>query len=87
MHDDNVLVSSGLTSILFRSIEVWLVISVAETVHGIARVTLLQPLVGDFAARQITVFTASLIIVAIALPGPPLDRGRRRESGFSPPGL
>ena len=46
MHDDNVLVSPGLTSILFRSIEVWLVISVAETVHGIARVTLLQPLVG-----------------------------------------
>jgi hypothetical protein len=50
-----------------RAFEVWLVISVAETIHGAARMALLQPLVGDFRARQISVFTGSLIILAIAV--------------------
>ncbi len=54
-------------SILLRSVEVWLVISVAETLHGIARIALLQPLVGDFTARQIAVFSGSAIIVVVAL--------------------
>ena len=39
----------------------------AETVHGIARTLLLEPLVGDLRARQIAVFTGSLIIIAIAV--------------------
>lgn len=39
----------------------------AETVHGIARTLLLEPLVGDLRARQIAVFTGSLIIMAIAV--------------------
>ncbi len=45
-----------------RAIAVWLLIVIAETIHGIAR----QHLVGDFKARQIGVFTGSLIILAIA---------------------
>jgi hypothetical protein len=52
-------------SILLRSIEVWLVISVVEVMHGVARTTLLSPLVGDFRARQIGVFTGSLLILSV----------------------
>lgn len=55
------------TALLMRAFEVWLVISVAETIHGVARMAILQPLVGDFRARQISVFTGSLIILAIAV--------------------
>ncbi len=57
--------TATITSILLRSIEVWLVISVAETIHGVARRALLEPFVGDFAARQIGVVTGSAIIMAI----------------------
>ena len=53
--------------ILLRGIAVWVVIILAETVHGVARTLFLEPRVGDFRARQIGVFTASLIILAIAL--------------------
>jgi hypothetical protein len=57
---------STRTSIVVRAVEVWLLISVAEVVHGIARITLLQPLVGDFPARQIAVFTGSILVTTIA---------------------
>jgi hypothetical protein len=57
---DNKLVSLG------RALAVWVVIIVAESLHGIARVVFLQPRVGDFKARQIAVFTGSAMILAIA---------------------
>jgi hypothetical protein len=50
-----------------RALSVWLVIIVAETVHGILRQWLLVPTVGDLRARQIGVFVGSLIILAVAL--------------------
>lgn len=43
----------------------WLVVMAAESIHGALRMVLLAPLVGDFRARQIAVFTGALIIVAI----------------------
>lgn len=49
-----------------RTIVVWFVLMGAETVHGIFRRLLLEPAVGDFRARQISVFTGSLLILAIA---------------------
>ncbi len=51
---------------LLRSILLWLAIIALETLHGIARVALLQPLVGDFRARQLAVFTGSLLILTVA---------------------
>lgn len=53
--------------VILRAIEVWLVIAVVEVIHGIARVAFLQPLIGDFPARRIAVFSGSLLILAVAL--------------------
>jgi hypothetical protein len=53
--------------ILCRGLLVWLLIMAAEFVHGIARMMLLQPYLGDVRARQVAVFTGSVIILAVAL--------------------
>ena len=53
--------------VLLRGLIAWLIIVLAEFVHGVARGVLLQPYVGDFRARQIAVCTGSAIILAIAL--------------------
>lgn len=50
----------------YRVFIVWLIIIFAEIVHGILRGLFLVPVFGDFASRQIGVFTGSLIILAIA---------------------
>lgn len=50
---------------LLRALAVWLVLMVAESVHGTLRMLLLAPFVGDFKARQISVFTGSLLILAV----------------------
>jgi hypothetical protein len=49
----------------YRALIVCLLIALAETVHGILRVRLLNRRVGDHRARQIGVGTASLIILII----------------------
>jgi hypothetical protein len=54
------------SKIIRRGFAVWLLIALAESLHGIARVILLQPVVGDFRARQLALFTGMLIILAIA---------------------
>ncbi|MEW6125828.1 MAG: hypothetical protein AB1757_02085 [Acidobacteriota bacterium] len=51
--------------IYLRGIVIWLLIIFAETLHGTARTLLLEPVVGDFRARQITVFTGIAIIFLI----------------------
>ena len=51
---------------LFRALFIWLLIAVAEVLHGILRVRFLNPRVGDLRARQIAVFTGSGIILVIA---------------------
>ena len=48
-----------------RAVAVWLVIIAAETLHGIARTLWLAPIVGDFRARQIAVFTGTIIILTV----------------------
>lgn len=52
--------------LIFISIIVWLIIIAAESFHGTLRTLFLEPAIGDFRARQISVFTAALIIFAIA---------------------
>ncbi len=54
-------------SIAARSLAIWLVIIVAETMHGIARAVMLVPAVGEFRSNQIGVFSGSVIILVIAL--------------------
>ena len=73
--------------IVTRAVAAWLVLIVAEILHGIARGMLLVPHVGQFRSNQIGVFTGSVIILAIAVAfvrwigelGPPLCW----RSGFS----
>jgi hypothetical protein len=50
-----------------RALVVWIVIIVAETVHGVLRQLFLTPLVGELPARQFGVAVGSLIIFVIAL--------------------
>jgi hypothetical protein len=49
-----------------RALLIWLLIIAAETLHGSARQLWLAPLVGDFRARQLAVFTGCLLIFTIA---------------------
>lgn len=58
-----VFISSGIFA---RSLVVWLLIAMAEMVHGTLRTIFLIPFVGDLRSRQIGVLTGSLIILAIA---------------------
>lgn len=58
--------AEGTSQILWRGAAVWLVIIFAEFLHGILRILFLEPLVGDFRARQIAVFSGMLIILIIA---------------------
>lgn len=52
---------------LLRGFVVWLVIIVAESLHGTARELWLKPLVGDFRARQIAFFSGMALILIVAL--------------------
>lgn len=49
-----------------RALIAWLLIIVAESLHGTLRQLLLAPLIGDFRARQVSVFTGSVFILLIA---------------------
>lgn len=51
---------------LLRAFAVWLVIVAVESAHGTLRKLFLAPSVGDFRARQIAVFTGSLLILGVA---------------------
>ena len=53
--------------ILRRAIIVWLVIMLAESLHGTLRVLLLEPYIGELRARQVAFFTGMSIIFAITL--------------------
>jgi hypothetical protein len=60
-------VNAQCVVVLPRAIVVWLVILLAEVLHGMARAFLLEPRVGDFMARQIAVLTGSVMILIIAI--------------------
>jgi hypothetical protein len=49
-----------------RGILIWLVIILAEILHGLIRSRFLEPRVGDWRARQIGVFTGSVMIFFIS---------------------
>jgi hypothetical protein len=51
--------------IVLRAVVVWAILMVAETIHGVLRAIFLVPLVGDFRARQIGVFTGSVLLLGI----------------------
>jgi hypothetical protein len=57
--------SDKITHVFARGFFVWLLIILAETIHGTARTLLLAPLIGDFRARQVSVFTGAVMIVLI----------------------
>lgn len=50
---------------ILKAFVIWIGIACAETVHGILRVRLLNPRVGDRVARRIAVFSGSAIILTI----------------------
>ena len=52
---------------LARGLVIWLLIMIAESVHGIIRRLMLEPLIGDGRARQFSVFTGVLLIFVITL--------------------
>ncbi|MBD2163393.1 hypothetical protein H6G04_03135 [Calothrix membranacea FACHB-236] len=52
--------------IFLKSIIVWLVFILAESVNGTVRNLWLVPALGDFWAHQISFFTGSILVVAIA---------------------
>jgi hypothetical protein len=60
------MTAPSIGACLLRGLAVWILIAVAETVHGTMRTILLEPRVGDLASRQIGVLTGSLLILLIA---------------------
>lgn len=52
---------------LLRGFAVWVVIILAESLHGTARELWLKPLIGDFRARQLAFFSGMALILGIAL--------------------
>ena len=72
--------SSESTVSWWRAVAVWLALMAAESVHGFLRVLFLEPLVGEFRARQIAVFTGALILVCITTLCIPWLRARSMQS-------
>lgn len=56
---------SATSKVFLRAFVVWIVIILAETVHGIARIQILEPSVGEFRARQMAVFSGAAIIFLV----------------------
>jgi hypothetical protein len=52
-------------ALLKRALFVWLLIIVAESIHGTLRTIFLEPFLGSFRARQLSVFTATIIVFTI----------------------
>lgn len=50
-----------------KAFTVWLLIVVAESIHGIIRQLFISPVIGDMPARQVGVLIGSAIIFVIAL--------------------
>ena len=56
-----------MKAIVFRALAVWLILIVAESIHGTLREFFLKPYIGDFRARQIAFFSGMALILTIAL--------------------
>ncbi len=57
--------TKDLSGLLRRGLIVWFLIILAESVHGVLRTMLLEPLIGDLSARQIGVVIGTAMILAI----------------------
>jgi hypothetical protein len=66
-----------------RALIIWFVLITAEVVHGGLRTIFLEPVLGDFLARQLTVFTGSILILSIACFSVRWIDARSRESLFA----
>src|SRR5262245_9702922 len=51
---------------LRRAFAVWLILILVESVHGILRRIVVEPWIGDFSARQISVFTGAALILLVS---------------------
>ena len=49
-----------------RTIAVWILIAVAESIHGVIRQLFIAPIIGELPARQVGVFVTSALILLIA---------------------
>src|SRR5689334_6245362 len=52
--------------VLRRALAVWLILLSAESIHGVFRRLILEPWIGDFSARQISVFTGAALILIVS---------------------
>lgn len=52
---------------IFRALGIWVLIIFVESIHGTIRQIVLVPLIGDFTARQVSVFTGAALIFLITL--------------------
>jgi hypothetical protein len=52
--------------VIFRSIAIWLLFIVAESLNGVVRILWLEPNLGNVPAHQISFAFASILVVAIA---------------------
>lgn len=68
---------------LVRAVIVWMVIAMAEVIHGILRVRLLNRRVGDHRARQIAVGTGSILILFISWFALPLIAPHSRSDALA----
>lgn len=53
-------------TMLQKGFVVWLLLMAVESLHGMFRIVLLEPGLGDVRARQVAVFTGSLLILTLA---------------------
>ncbi len=60
-------INQSQSRLFLKSLVVWLVFIVAESLNGTIRNLLLVPFLGDFWAHQISFFTGSILVLAIAL--------------------
>jgi hypothetical protein len=60
------MVSPESIKTILRGVAVWCGLITVEALHGIARTALLAPALGDFRARQVAVFTGSILILIVA---------------------
>jgi hypothetical protein len=62
----NIVEKDRLITVLARGSLVWFIIITVEAIHGVFRVFMIEPLIGDLRARQVSVFLGSILILAIA---------------------
>ncbi len=51
---------------LIKAIAVWILIVIAESIHGTIRQIFIAPMIGDMLSRQVGVFVGSAIILLIS---------------------